>query len=63
MKLQESQMAQLKGGIKNADGSCGVASCGSSCKNDSLILKAVEEKFLNVLKIIYINIIATSILD
>jgi hypothetical protein len=42
-KLQESQMAQLKGGIKNADGSCGVASCGSSCKSDSCNTKAVEE--------------------
>ena len=36
-------MAQLKGGIKNADGSCGVASCGSSCNKDSCNTKTVEE--------------------
>ncbi|AIL44432.1 MULTISPECIES: class I lanthipeptide [Elizabethkingia] len=42
-KLQESQMAQLKGGIKSVEGSCGAGSCAHSCNKDSCNTKAIEE--------------------
>ena len=36
-------MAQLKGGIKSVEGSCGAGSCAHSCNKDSCNTKAIEE--------------------
>jgi hypothetical protein len=42
-KLQESQMAQLRGGVRQLDESCAGFSCNTSCKSGSCNSKTTEE--------------------
>jgi protoporphyrinogen oxidase len=42
-KLQESQMAQLKGGMQELAKTCAAGSCINSCSSGSCNTKTVEE--------------------